>query len=224
LRLKLRLRMEHTPGNMIKGDDMNVTIMNQTMAPAQAIRDAMDVTMGNLDNAVDISRDGKRFLTLAKLGHWSPFEHASFTFLLMGVSRVTQQQLTRHRMASFSIESQRSVNYSEYVISTVEPPSFTSVNDDLHARIGKYMQESVDLYDKLIESGVPMEDARYVLTKNVTGDIIMTMNARELYHFFKLRTAPAAQWEIREIAKTMFNCLHDLYPSIFNMDILAYAE
>lgn len=203
---------------------MTVNLMNQTSRPAQAIRDAMTVTRGTLDEPVDLTKDARRFLNLAKLGHWSPFEHASFTFLIEGVSRVTQQQLTRHRMASFSIESQRHVNYQEYKIETITPPTFAKLNDVVRGRVESFMQESVNLYDKLMESGIPAEDARYVLTQSVTGDILMTMNVRELYHFFKLRSAPAAQWEIRELAKEMFNTLHTAWPDIFNMEIFAYAE
>lgn len=203
---------------------MTISLMNQTSRPAQAIRDAMTVTKGTLDEPVNLEKDAKRFLNLAKLGHWSPFEHASFTFLIEGVSRVTQQQLTRHRMASFSIESQRHVNYQEYKIETITPPTFAKLNDVVRGRVESFMQESVNLYDKLMESGIPAEDARYVLTQSVTGDILMTMNVRELYHFFKLRSAPAAQWEIRELAKEMFNTLHTAWPDIFNMEIFAYAE
>jgi thymidylate synthase (FAD) len=79
-------------------------------------------------------------------------------------------------------------------------------------------------YEKMIAAGVPLEDARYILPEAITGSILMTMNARELYHFFKLRTAPDAQWEIRELAKQIFNILHDTWPNIFNLEILECAE
>lgn len=198
---------------------MYISIINQTQRPTQAIRDAMDVTRGNIDETVDTTKDEKRFLRLAKLGHWSPFEHASFTFLIRGVSRVTQQQLTRHRMASFSIESQR---YSTVELGeTVVPPSIVR-----HGMVDKWteaIQYAFAVYQSLISEGVPIEDARYILPQSVTGDIIVTMNARELIHFFKLRTAPSAQWEIRELASQMFNMLHDTYPEIFNLEIISHS-
>lgn len=200
---------------------MTISLLNQTSWPAKAIRDAMTVTKGTLDEPVDETKNKQRFLNLAKLGHWSPFEHASFTFLIEGVSRVTQQQLTRHRMASFSIESQRHVKVDE--LELVAPWTVRS-NDEAVAVWNAVAPQAFAAYNKLIELGVPMQDARYILPQGVAGKILMTMNVRELYHFFKLRTAPAAQWEIRELAKEMFNTLHDTWPDIFNMEIFAYAE
>lgn len=200
---------------------MKVSLINRTELPTEVIVEAMDITRGRANQDYTSVELARKVLALAKLGHWSVFEHASFTFLIEGVSRVTQQQLTRHRLASFSIESQRHVKADideAFVMpATVAELRMTSV---WNAAIAA----AYEAYDKMIDAGVPMEDARYILPEATTGDIIVTMNARELYHFFKLRMAPAAQWEIRELAEQMFNVLHDECPLIFNVDVLRYAE
>lgn len=204
---------------------MKVTIINNTVDAVDAISDAMDVTRGHINDEneyVDISTARAEFLKLAKLGHWSVFEHATFTFLIEGVSRVTQQQLTRHRMASFSIESQRhsKIEGSDIVV----VPWTIGSNDEAVGLWNEIVPEIFKAYEKLIAIGVPMEDARYLLPEGSTGAIIMTMNVRELYHFFHLRLAAGAQWEIRKLAGEMFHQLEQSWGAIFNNEILAYAE
>lgn len=200
---------------------MRVALINETARPQDAIRSAMNVTRGSTnDNYED---DAKRFLALAKLHHWSPFEHANFTFELNGISRVTQQQLTRHRMASFSIESQRSVRVGDDPDEVYVAPDTVSKHE-----MGLVWNNAIaavtDAYRTMIKNGVPMEDARYILPGATIGRIIVTMNARELYHFFNLRLAPGAQWEIRKLAGQMFTMLHNAWPDIFNEEIMKYAE
>lgn len=202
---------------------MTISLVNCTSVPMQAIVDAIDVTRGKTNCHYTSEDCAKKILNVAKLGHWSVFEHASFTFYLEGISRVTQQQLTRHRMTSFSIESQRHVRLDgetkdAFVIpDTVVKRQATDIWDEaiIVTRLA---------YDKLIEAGVPIEDARYILPEASTGNILMTMNARELYHFFKLRMAPSAQWEIRKLANLMFSLLKENFSEIFNDDVLRYAE
>ena len=198
---------------------MRVALINETAIPQDAIRSAMNVTRGSTnDNCED---DAKRFLALAKLHHWSPFEHASFTFELNGISRVTQQQLTRHRMASFSIESQRYCNIEE---NEVVVPSTIASDEAAVVLWNGAWEVAMEAYRGLLKLGIPMEDARYIIPEAMTGKIIVTMNARELYHFFKLRLAPSAQWEIRKLAGQMFTMLHNAWPDIFNEEIMKYAE
>lgn len=145
-------------------------------------------------------------------GHDSVAEHAVFTFEIRGVSRVLLAQLTRHRIASFSVMSQRYVNQSGQ--GCIMPPSINA-NDDAR----ELYQDAVGcigrIYNKLIELGMPQEDARYILASGTTTDLIMTMNARELAHFFSLRCCNRAQWEIREMADKMLTILSAEFPELF---------
>lgn len=144
-------------------------------------------------------------------GHESVLEHASFTFRIEGISRITLAQLTRHRIASFSVLSQRYVDQSKQGCRLPD-----SVNSSEYAeRFVDYCQTAGELYTELIKAGVPKEDARYILPQNVTTDLIMTMNARELGHFFSLRCCNRAQWEIREMADQMLRILVSKWPELF---------
>lgn len=144
-------------------------------------------------------------------GHESVLEHASFTFKITGISRITLAQLTRHRIASFSVLSQRYVDQSKQGCRLPD-----SINgSDYAERFVDYCQIAGELYTELIKAGVPKEDARYILPQNVTTDLIMTMNARELGHFFSLRCCNRAQWEIREMADQMLRILVSRWPELF---------
>ena len=144
-------------------------------------------------------------------GHESVLEHASFTFKITGISRITLAQLTRHRIASFSVLSQRYVDQSKQGCRLPD-----SINrSDYAERFVDYCQTAGELYTELIKAGVPKEDARYILPQNVTTDLIMTMNARELGHFFSLRCCNRAQWEIREMADQMLRILVSKWPELF---------
>ena len=125
-------------------------------------------------------------------------EHASFTFAIEGISRVTTHQLVRHRIASFSQQSQRYVSHKEHFTSIM--PDTIAGNPEAR-QIFASMSETVHkAYAQLIEMGIPAEDARYILPNATETKIIMTMNARELLHFFALRCCRRAQWEIREMS------------------------
>ena len=145
------------------------------------------------------------------MGHHSVIEHASFTFSVEGVSRSLTHQLVRHRVASFSQQSQRYVSLNEptFVIPrTVESdPECLKVYDETMDIIWK-------AYNKLAEK-IPPEDARYVLPNGCTTNITITMNARELLHFFELRCCNRAQWEIREMADEMLRLCKQVSPTIF---------
>ena len=145
-------------------------------------------------------------------GHESVLEHASFTFRIEGISRITLAQLTRHRIASFSVLSQRYVNQQdqEFIV-----PHTLMENEDAFQLINSMNVSATIMYNKLIEMGIPKEDARYVLPQNVTTKMLMTMNARELGHFFSLRCCNRAQWEIREMADQMLRILVSRWPELF---------
>jgi thymidylate synthase (FAD) len=147
-------------------------------------------------------------------GHHSPFEHASFTFGVDGLSRVASHQLVRHRVASYSQQSQRYVpmNRPEVVL----PPSVAS---DPEARVlfEKQAEDAHKAYKSLIERGVPAEDARFILPHGWGTRLVLTMNTRELHHFFALRLCRRAQWEIRELSRLMLAQCRKAAPLIFGL-------
>ncbi|MEE9202881.1 MAG: FAD-dependent thymidylate synthase, partial [Dehalococcoidia bacterium] len=130
---------------------------------------------------------------LISAGHLSPLEHASFTFSLEGISRVTSHQLVRHRLASYTQRSQRYVRMGEPKF--VTPPSL-SATPELRSRFEDGVRAAFGLYSELVEAGVAEEDARYLLPSAMETEVVMTMNARELIAASALRLCPRAQWEI----------------------------
>ena len=156
---------------------------------------------------------------LMNMGHESILEHVTFTFGIEGVSRVLLAQLTRHRIASFSVQSQRYVSYENgfgYII----PESILALGDETVKKYTKQMEtiESwyVDWQQQLGNKGESSnEDARFVLPNACETRIIMTMNVRELRHFFSLRMCMRAQWEIRRMAEEMFLICFKTAPSLF---------
>ncbi len=144
-------------------------------------------------------------------GHMSILEHAVFTFKIEGLSRVALAQLTRHRLASFVVQSQRYVKLKEPEM--VIPESMA--NSEFYVEVKGIMAEASELYRRMVEAGIPCEDARYVLPQAVETDLVMTMNARELLHFFSLRTCNRAQWEIRKVADEMLKICRQVAPVIF---------
>ena len=145
-------------------------------------------------------------------GHESLIEHASATFEVRGISRACSHQLVRHRLASYSMESQRYVDMSDPAL--VIPDA---IADDSHARAvwDGFVDQVTSTYRELRELGVRKEDARFVLPNAAATRIIVTMNFRELLHFFRLRITPEAQWEIRRMALTMLELLASRAPAVF---------
>jgi len=171
-------------------------------------------------------REVETFLgRLRRMGHLSPFEHASYTFLLEGVSRALTHQLVRHRIASYSQRSQRYVAAEPFTY--VTPPSLSgkivrtdSGPVDAEVFYRAFMESARGVYMKLREalggSGESAnEDARYVLPNAAETKIMVTMNARELFHFFGQRICTRAQWEIRAVAEEMLRLAKEATPVIF---------
>lgn len=150
---------------------------------------------------------------LRSSGHLSPFEHATFTFAVDGLSRVASHQLVRHRIASFSQQSQRYVTMGEP--RAVMPESVAS-NDAARAEFERASAESYAAYERMVGSGVPKEDARFILPHGWETSLVVTMNARELHHFFSIRLCRRAQWEIRALASKMFALSHGAAPELFD--------
>lgn len=145
-------------------------------------------------------------------GHMSPFEHVSYTFGVSGLSRVASHQLVRHRIATYSQQSQRYV--SQTVSSCIMPPSI-AVNNEAAELFAQQVSSAWETYDKLLKLGMTGEDARFILPHGAETKIIFTMNARELLHFFNLRLCNRAQWEIRNLARQMLSLVLDTAPEIF---------
>ena len=144
-------------------------------------------------------------------GHESVLEHAVFTFRVEGISRVTLGQLTRHRLASFSVQSQRYVKLEDPEL--VVPDSIRT--SAFAAEAESSMRYMLNLYQRMVEAGIPAEDARYVTPQSVPTSLIVTMNARELRHFFTLRCCNRAQWEIRKLAEEMLKLCKKEAPILF---------
>lgn len=166
---------------------MQVLLISHTHCPNIVCESAAAICVG------EEPEDGCKHLKAALAsGHTSVLEHASYTFLIRGISRVTLAQLTRHRLASFSVQSQR------YTRVDGDSPFVLPDDDYIHG-----MQSSFDQYNSLLHAGELPENARYLLPEGTTTNLILTMNARELLHFFALRCCERAQWEIRQLANAM---------------------
>lgn len=145
-------------------------------------------------------------------GHEAVLEHWSATFAVSGVSRALTHQLVRHRVASYSQQSQRYVDMDgfDYVV----PESILNHPDSLEQF--KWGIKAIQkVYKTLLAYGIDMEDARYILPNACTTNIIVSMNARQLRHFFALRCCNRAQWEIRELADKMLELVKEVAPTIF---------
>jgi len=145
-------------------------------------------------------------------GHHSVIEHANFTFSINRVSRALTHQLVRHRIASFSQQSQRYVKMTMPMY--VTPPAIKA-NAPALKQYEKFMESAWAEYQSLVGAGINAEDARFVLPNAATTSITVTMNARELRHFFELRCCNRAQWEIREMASQMLEQVKKVAPVIF---------
>jgi thymidylate synthase (FAD) len=168
------------------------------------------------------SKDQKAFIKkLTEMGHFTPVEHASFTFAIEGISRACSHQLVRHRLASYSQQSQRYVSEEagfDYII----PPSIKQ-DKNLKKLFIDFMKQSQEAYNILVkglnEQGMEGEDAnqdaRFVLPNAAETKIMVTMNARELIHFFNQRCCGRAQWEIRIMAEKMLFAVKKIAPTLF---------
>ena len=174
---------------------------------------------------------------LVSMGHESPIEHVTFTFGIEGISRSCPHQIVRHRIASFSQQSQRYVKLDqfEYII----PPEIER-NEEAKKIFIESMNKCQEDYDKLVEilfakhyqelldKGVSekkaksqaekmsIEDARYVFPNACETKMVFTINARSLYNFFHHRCCERAQWEIRELATEMLRLVREVAPILFN--------
>lgn len=221
--------------------DLKVELLTYTPNPLRTVASAAKLCYSKVGvdgiNEKMSDEEAEKFVNmLRKMGHMSPFEHISFSFGIEGVSRTLTHQLVRHRLASYSQQSQRYVdeNQFDYIV----PPAiaeneealkvFNESMAEIQASYDKIKEQLVaDWEKKLIEEGkdekkakkdavkMANEDARFVLPGACETKIIATMNARELLHFFGERTCNRAQWEIRELAMQMLSLVKKACPAVF---------
>ena len=195
---------------------MNVKLIGFTPAPEKIPAMAAKLTHSktkpeNLGKTSD--KELSAFLEhVMNLGHTSVVEHTCFTFAISDVSRSLTHQLVRHRIASYSQQSQRYVNLNEP--NYVTPPKIAK--DKKMKKAYEQTMESIwKEYNKLLSLGIPAEDSRYVLPNATCTNIIVSMNARSLLNFFELRCCLHAQWEIRQLANLMLKEVKKIAPTIF---------
>ncbi len=158
---------------------------------------------------------------IVDIGHLSTIEHASYTFGIEGVSRTLLAQITRHRIASFSVQSQRYVSYSKNGFGYIVPPAIHALGEDAVKKYEEQMATMQRWYDEWQavlgnEGEKSNEDARFVLPGACETRMLLTMNARELLHFFSLRCCNRAQWEIRALAWRMLELVMPTAPALFS--------
>jgi len=196
---------------------MNVQLLTHTPDPERVVAAAARLcySASSIDRLLTKERSEQEALLrkILALGHLSVLEHASFTYGIEGISRACSHQLVRHRLASYSQQSQRYVSHRER-FEAVLPPS-VSRQPELARRFEALFDEIHQLYRESLEAGIPAEDARFVLPNAAATKIVVTMNGRELRHFLGLRCCRRAQWEIRAMAVEMLRLARRAAPLLF---------
>ena len=222
---------------------LHVTLLEHTPDPERLIAAAAKLCYSPAD--ADTILEGltpektEKFLAmLTEMGHESPVEHAVYTFAVEGVSRSLLAQITRHRIASYSVQSQRYVKIKEGAFAFVTPPEIAR-DPEADGQYQAFMKQCYETYlsladrlqarhvQELTAQGVPekaalrqaekmaIEDARYVLPNACETKLVVTMNARSLYNFFRLRCCSRAEWEIRVLAWQMLKLCRQVSPTLF---------
>ena len=220
---------------------MKVYLLAHTPMPEKVVASAAklcysDSSAGELMEDLTEEKTERFVRTLSEMGHESPVEHASFTFAIEGVSRSFLAQITRHRLASYSVQSQRYVRLDDFEY--VTPPAIS--DDPESMRIyEEIMNRDAEAYDAItnrlkekytaeyIEQGLKkkaaedkaekraIEDARFVLPNACTTQMVVTMNVRSLRHLFMLRCCNRAQWEIHQVADEILKLVYQVAPALF---------
>jgi thymidylate synthase (FAD) len=196
---------------------MRVQLLTHTPDPERVVAAAARLcySASTIDTLMDRKVVDREALLrkILELGHLSVLEHASFSFGIEGISRACSHQLVRHRLASYSQQSQRYVSHTDR-FEAVTPPSVAE-QPELATRYAGLLDDIHAVYRELIEAGVPAEDARFVLPNAAATKIVVSMNGRELRHFFELRCCRRAQWEIRAMAVEMLRLVRVAAPLLF---------
>lgn len=218
-----------------------VTLLTYTPNPELAVASAAKLcyspaTIETIREGLDEQRVASFVEMLSEIGHESPIEHANFTFGIEGVSRALLAQITRHRIASFSVQSQRYVTENDFEY--VTPPEIAA-DEEASALFLEAMQKDKEYYDKITDilhekhfntfilEGMDeksakraaekkaIEDARFVLPNACDTKMVVTMNARSLMNFFRHRCCNRAQWEIKAVADQMLKLVLEVAPNLF---------
>jgi thymidylate synthase (FAD) len=205
---------------------LKVALLQFTPSPERAVASAgrlcyAPVSAAELKGTMSDDDVNRLVRGLVRSGHLSALEHASFTFAVDGISRACSHQLVRHRLASYSQQSQRYVRFDSEEAFVI-PPSIAA-NPEARELFQQAMDQSRRCYERLVELGLAegrsnesvCEDARFVLPNAAETKIVVTMNARELRHFFALRCCRRAQWEINRLAWTMRHLVLAVAPLLF---------
>lgn len=220
---------------------MNVQLIAHTPDPEKVVAAAAKLCYSSsdateiMDNLTD-EKTEKFLEMLQSLGHDSPTEHVTFTFAIEGVSRSLLAQITRHRIASYSVKSQRYVSESmfEYIL----PPEIENIPEAKEIFVSAMEKDMEDYnrltdilekkhYEDMTANGIDekearkaakkkaIEDARFVLPNACETKMVVTMNVRSLKNFFNHRCCERAQWEIRMLADEMLKCVKSVAPNLF---------
>ena len=197
---------------------MRVELLYHTPDPERAVATAArlcyaSVGASELMESMPAERMRSVLKTIMDSGHYSTLEHAIYTFAIEGVSRALTHQLVRHRLASYNQQSQRYVKFKNGV--EVVKPHTVCESPEAEAIFDEAVSAATEAYQKLLAAGIPAEDARYLLPNAAESKIVVTMNIRELLHFFEHRCCNRAQWEIRELAHAMLELVRPTAPYIF---------
>lgn len=220
---------------------MKVALIAHTPNPEQVVAAAAKLCYSNTDvqhllEGLTPEKSREFVQKLTSLGHESPTEHASFTFAIEGVSRALLAQISRHRIASFSVQSQRYVRLDQFEFVTPQAVEHSPKSAEVfsqameqaaqqYTRIADVLKEGH--FQRLLKEGVEektakrqaekmaIEDARFVFPNACTTKMIVTMNARSLNNFFRHRCCERAQWEIRNLADEMLRLVYPVAPSLF---------
>ena len=203
---------------------LHVALIRHTLSPEEIVALGARLcysraTIDDLTQRVSAKDQSDFVQKIMGMGHDSVLEHASFTFGVEGVSRVLLAQLTRHRLASFSVQSQRYVSY-EHGFGYIVPPKIAALGQDAAEEYARQMDQMHQWYcqwqERLGAAGESSnEDARFVLPGACETRLMMTMNVRELRHFLSLRMCSRAQWEIRALATEMHRLCMEVAPALF---------
>jgi thymidylate synthase (FAD) len=197
---------------------MKVKLIRHTPEPEKLVAIAArlcysPVGVEDLEEKLDLEAAQKLVRFVIKSGHLSTTEHVYFTFGIEGISRVLSHQLVRHRIASFNQQSQRYVKFNEnyeYIV-----PDSIKQNKKINEKYKSFISDIHEFYEEMLNNGIEAEDARYILPNSSETKMIVTMNARELLHFFTVRCCNRAQTEIRDLATLMLKNVKKAAPAVF---------
>lgn len=204
---------------------MDVYIIARTSNPLQTIETAARTCYSDkspkeiiedIKNHPNHEKSMKYVRGVFKSGHLSVFEHVSFTFGIEDVSRAFLAQITRHRLASFSVRSQRYVDMRSAYQNTIEE-TLKYLSNMKEENVIKYINESFEGYNASLEDGDLKEMARLLLPEATLTTMVVTMNVRELVHLFSLRLCVRAWKPMRDVVEKMYECVMEELPEVFEL-------